>query len=309
MITIAICTYNNAECLGKVLESITKIRSEDISYEILIVDNNSTDRTKDVYEYYRDKYGDKLRYVFEEKQGLSFARNRALDEAKGEIVSYLDDDVIVDPGWLAAVNSAFINYNASLVGGKSYLIFPNDPPEWLAPKWESCLSKLDYGEEVLIGTDKDIYGLNYSLLRKAALDAGGFNTEIGRIGKKLFSYEEVDMQNKITANGGIVVYEPKAIVGHIVHPERLTKEWFRKRVYYDARSAKRLALMNGGNNKIVITALHLLLSYISLYTSMVIGNSDNQTIFSKRLTSARYLGGFIEYLTWLFKGAKITKDK
>ncbi len=283
------------------LDSLTKLNSGNVDYEILLVNNNSTDNTEEVYNEFSNILPGKLRYIFESKQGLSFARNRALNEAKGEIVSFIDDDAVVEPDWLTAVEEAFSNYNATLVGGKSYLIYPHDPPDWLSPEWETNLSRIDYGEEPLVGTSKHMYGLNYSLLKKPALDLGGFNTEIGRIGKKLFSYEEVDMQNKIVENGGVVVYEPKAVVGHIVAPERLTKEWFKKRVYYDARSGKRLDLINQGKNKLLKYCLLVPIHYLNLIKSVIIRDCDKQELFSKHLTAIRHLGGFIEYLTWSFK--------
>ena len=138
------------------------------------MDNNSSDDTPDVIRRYRDVLGPRLRNVFEPRQGLSHARNRALAEAKGDIVSFIDDDVVVAPDWLAAVCDAFAAYSASVVGGRSYLIYPESSgrPVWLPAHREIMYSRLDYGLDPLVGTDKALFGLNFSV-RQARGGRGG----------------------------------------------------------------------------------------------------------------------------------------
>ncbi len=155
--TVTIQTYNHAKTLAKTLESLRTLRCpKGIDYEILIVNNNSTDETADVIRRYARILAPRLRSVFESKQGLSHARNRALQEARGEIVCFIEDDVKVDPGWLEAVSAAFIKYSAAVVGGRSYLIYPtaSGRPAWLPAEMETLLSRLDYGEKVLANLAK-----------------------------------------------------------------------------------------------------------------------------------------------------------
>jgi len=243
VVTVTIQTYNRSNTLAETLESLRSLRCpEGVEYEILVVDNNSNDRTPQVIQEYRRILAPRLRGVFEPRQGLSYARNRALMEAKGQIVSYLDDDVKVDPEWLSAVAGAFEKHAAAVVGGKSYLIYPMPKPDWLAEEHEALLSRIDYGDEVIVGVQKDLCGLNFSVLRDAAIRAGGFDPTLGRTGRCLTCGEESDLQEKIVRAGGVAVYEPRAIVGHIVAPERLTKRWFVRRVFYNAVSAQRARL-------------------------------------------------------------------
>jgi len=124
-VTITIQTYNNAAYLGQTLKSLCELRCpRDVDYEILVVNNNSSDATPEVIREYSALLAPRLRSAFESQQGLSYARNKSLREARGTIVSFLDDDVIVDPGWLEAVSCTFKEYSPAVVGGRSYLIYP-----------------------------------------------------------------------------------------------------------------------------------------------------------------------------------------
>ncbi|MBM4027072.1 MAG: glycosyltransferase family 2 protein, partial [Planctomycetes bacterium] len=212
MISIAICTYNNAKKLAVALESLRDLTCPPgVSYEILVIDNNSRDETRDVVRQWQGAWGPRLRYVFEERQGLSHARNRAWREAAGDIVSYLDDDVKVDSGWLTAVAAAFAEHAAAVVGGRSYLIYPSQRPAWLPEKYEILLSRLDHGAQVLVDTDRELFGVNFSV-RKDWLDrVGGFDASLGRHRRSLSSGEERDLLQRIRARGGIAVYEPRAV--------------------------------------------------------------------------------------------------
>lgn len=252
-LTISIQTYNNAHTLAQTLESLRALRSvPGIEYEILVVDNNCTDDTPAVLDRYGEVLSPRLRHVLEPRQGLSHARNRALHEAKGGIVAFLDDDVIVDSGWLQAVVSAFEEHAADVVGGKSYLIYPGEKPAWLTAEYEELLSRVDYGDRVIVGIQKQLFGLNFSVRREKALAVGGFNSALGRVGRDLGSGEEKDLQDRIVQAGGVVVYEPQAIVGHIVRPERLTRRWFARRVYGGAMSGQRMRLANGSAERSVL---------------------------------------------------------
>jgi glycosyltransferase involved in cell wall biosynthesis len=293
MVSIAICTYNNARKLEVVLESLRGlICPSALEYEILVVDNNSSDETKAVVERCQAIWGQRLRHIFEGAQGLSHARNRALKEAGGDVVSYLDDDVKVDPGWLSALAAAFEKYAAAVVGGKSYLIYPSERPAWLPEEYEFLLSKLDYGDQVIVGVDKDLFGLNFSVRKEVAVRAGGFDVSLGRRGRALGSGEESDLLKRIRAGGGIAVYEPRAIVGHMVSPERMTVRWFLKRLFAAGRDGVAIARKDGTALPSVSQAvLHALRCCGSVAKSMVLGDFSAQTLFRKGLVATYALGG------------------
>jgi len=293
MVSIAICTYNNARKLEVVLESLRGlICPPALEYEILIVDNNCSDETRAVVERCQAIGGRRLRYIFEGSQGLSHARNRALKEAAGDVVSYLDDDVKVEPGWLSAVAAAFEEYSAAVVGGKSYLIYPSERPAWLPEEYEYLLSKLDYGDQVIVGVDKDLFGLNFSVRKEWAVRAGGFDTSLGRCGHSLGSGEESDLLKRIRAGGGIPVYQPGAIVGHLVSPERMKIRWFLKRLFAAGKDGVAIARKDGAAVPSVSEAvLHVLRCCGSVAKSMVLGDFSSKTLFSKGLVAAYAFGG------------------
>jgi glycosyltransferase involved in cell wall biosynthesis len=293
MVSIAICTYNNARKLELVLESLRGlICPPPLEYEILVVDNNSSDETIGVVERCQAAWGPRLRYIFEGAQGLSHARNRALKEAAADIISYLDDDVKVDPHWLSAVATAFEEYPAAVVGGKSYLIYPTERPAWLPEEYEFLLSKLDYGDQVIVGVDKDLFGLNFSVRKEWALRAGGFDPSLGRRGHSLGSGEESDLLKRIRARGGIAVYQPNAVVGHLVSPERVKIRWFLKRLFAAGKDGVAIARKDGAALPSVSEAiLHALRCCGSVAKSMVLGDFSGQTLLRKGLVATYALGG------------------
>src|SRR5262245_54525978 len=110
MLSVVICTYNRAERLRETLESLRKIRTPaGIAWELLLIDNNSSDDTKAVALGFARHFGWALRYIFEEKAGLCHARNRGVKEARGEIIAFTDDDCIADHNWIKAIWEEFAN--------------------------------------------------------------------------------------------------------------------------------------------------------------------------------------------------------
>jgi glycosyltransferase involved in cell wall biosynthesis len=303
-VTITIQTYNHAETLDQTLESLRKVHCPAKSdYEILIVDNNSTDNTAWVINKYCQLFWPRLRSIFESRQGLSYARNCALRHAKGQIACFLDDDVIVNEDWLEAVISAFEKYSPAVVGGRSYLIYPhNQKPLWLPVERESLLSRLDHGDQTLVDTDKDLFGLNFSVLKDVALDAGGFDTRLGRSGVSLNSGEEKDLLQRIRRMGKIAVYEPKAIVGHIVHPGRLKKRWFFRRIYAGAISTEHLLLAEGKKNALGKLFIQTLRCWGGIIKSLLSGcNVKTEEFFEKQYFAFYNLGRLVETFKYEFK--------
>lgn len=278
-VSITIQTYNRSALLAETLESLRALRCPPaVDFEILVVDNNSTDETPQIIQKYRVLLAPRLRSVFEPQQGLSHARNRALQEAKGEIVSFLDDDVLVDPQWLSAVAGAFAAHAAAVVGGRSYLVFRSQRPSWLSEHYEFLLSRLDHGEQTLVGTDKDLYGLNFSVRRDIVFEAGGFDPSLGRCGvASLRSGEECDLLRRVRDLGGVVVYEPRAVVGHIITGERLRMKWFMKRAFAPG--------MEDEAGGLYPSTVHLLKCCGSVLRSLFRGEIRSDVLFGKLLAA------------------------
>jgi glycosyltransferase involved in cell wall biosynthesis len=300
-VTVAIQTYNRSATLAETLKSLRDLRCpETAEYEILVVDNNSNDGTPQVIQEYGRLLAPRLRSVLEPRQGLSHARNRALQEARGQLVSFLDDDVIVDPDWLSAVTAAFEKHSATVVGGRSYLIYRSRRPAWLPEHYEFYLSRLDYGDQVIVDTDQDLYGLNFSVRKDVALQVGGFNPSLGRCGLVSFrSGEESDLLRKIRGRGGVVVYEPRAVVGHIVLESRLRMKWFVRRAFSAGVDTETLGLLEGNRPRPSRSLAHLLRCGGSVLKSLVRGEISPPILFGKALAVVAALGSLYgSFLGW-----------
>jgi glycosyltransferase involved in cell wall biosynthesis len=240
-VSIAIATYNRAGEVEKTLAGLARLDTAGCpDHEVLVIDNNSTDATPDVVSRSAPLFGDRLRYVREERQGLSHARNRAIDEAQFEIVAFLDDDVDVDPTWLRHLGDAYASGDVAAVGGRAYLVYPGPKPRWLGEAIEGLLTKVELGPERRPAGVGELYGVNLSFRRDWLRRAGGFRTDLGRIGTTLFGGEDDDMIERVAALGGTILYEPGAVVGHRVPPGRLSRRWFWNRCFWGNLAAPRL---------------------------------------------------------------------
>ena len=127
-ITVIISTYNRSEMLAGAIESVLEQESEGVSYEVIVVDNNSSDRTREVVEGYIERGQENLRYVFEGRQGVSYARNTGIAEARAEIIAFADDDVRVAKDWVAKIKRAFdLHPEIDCIGGKVLPEWKSDP--------------------------------------------------------------------------------------------------------------------------------------------------------------------------------------
>jgi len=233
-VTITIQTYNNAAVLREALQSLATLeRPEGVEYEILVVDNNSDDDTAIVIQQSETVLGSRLRSVFETKQGLSHARNRAIAEARGEIICFVDDDALVDVHWLAEHVRAYREHpQAVAVGGRVLLQWPNGwtRPRWLSVELDGYLSGVDLGTEGrIMHYPRYPFGCNMSVRRESAEKIRGFSVKLGRKKSSLVSNEEKHFFYKIHELGGEVVYMPTALVYHMVPATRLSRKFFLKR--------------------------------------------------------------------------------
>lgn len=230
-LSVVICTHNRGNLITATLESIrSQLFSKIIRWEVLIVDNNSNDLTKEAIIQFVKSNPDKFRYVHEPEIGLSHARNTGIRKSIGNYISFFDDDTILQPGCLCAIYETFVKYNADCVGGKIIPLWPQKQPVWFIKQLYGDLAYLDMGDNELFIRDhtKTFYGANISFSKKVFTKHGFFDTRLGRIGHKLYISEESDMFSRIVKFGGIAVYQPKAVVLHIVGERRVRRDYFRK---------------------------------------------------------------------------------
>ena len=238
-ISVVVCTYNRCEDLRMALQSLILQDFPASDYEILVVDNNSMDRTKDIVHDFVNKSNDvQVRYVFEEKIGLSHARNRGIAEAKGNIIAFIDDDARAEKSWLLKLAQVYDEEgDAGCVGGRVLLDWPVEKPSWWHPDLDEVFNGINYSDErIALIHPRYPYGTNISFRADVLRKVGSFKTDLGRIGSKLLAGEETELCLRIEREGYKVFYEPSSIVYHRVETAKLNKSYIRKRAFWHGRS-------------------------------------------------------------------------
>lgn len=237
-ISAIICTHNRDTYLGAAIDSLLAQQFA-AGFEVVVVDNNSSDRTSEVV---KQRLSDpRLKYVFEPVLGLSVARNTGAKESRGEIIAYLDDDAVACDRWLQILYSAYENNSTlAIAGGKVTLLWPQgiQQPRWLSPGLAANLGAYDLGDSIVYIEQPGLTprGLNYSIRRSFLNEIGGFDPHLGRVGKNLLSNEELQMTELALQRGWQVAYLPDALVAHNVAPERLKRSWFLNRGWWQGIS-------------------------------------------------------------------------
>jgi glucosyl-dolichyl phosphate glucuronosyltransferase len=244
-VSVIVCTFNRCESLTDTLASLAALEvPEGVEWDLLVVDNNSKDATREVVERFSRNVTFKVSYLFESEQGLSHARNRGVTCSTGEFILFTDDDVIVAPGWLRHTLAALVAGRADCAGGKVLPLWRGNRPKWLSDRMLNVLAMLDYGDEALqLGSgpdDRILYGASMGFRRERLLAIGAFNPALGRKGS-VGAGEDLEIQERLRQQGGKVVYEPRAVVYHKIDPARLHKRYFREWHYVAGRDRAKVS--------------------------------------------------------------------
>jgi glycosyltransferase involved in cell wall biosynthesis len=232
MISVVICTYNRASSLRKTLESLVQMSvPPDLRWELIVVDNNSTDNTRAVVEEFACSSGLNVRYIFEANQGLCYARNTGVANSSGEIIGFTDDDVLVSSEWLGELVRTFREFDCIGVGGKSIPAWNGLlKPDWVITSGPYCLSRgptldFDLGDEA-----KEIqvapWGLNMAFRKTVFERHGLFRTDLDVSGSGGLLGGDTEFGKRLLDSGEKIAYSPKAVVFHPVARERITKSYF-----------------------------------------------------------------------------------
>ena len=245
-VSVVICTYNRPNVLVGVLETLqTQVDVDRIEWEIVIVDNDPDLSAKLVYDRIRDTGQLRIRYVSERKIGLSHARNRAICESNGEIVVFLDDDVLVGPHWLAEILGTFERTGADCVGGR-VMVKWEGTPEPVVRACEKELVAFDKGDRDFrfAGREGPI-GANLALRASLFVDQTAFSPELGRSEGNLMGCEEIELLLRLGRQRRAIWYSAGAAVLHRTDGERLGSAYYRRREYWNGVS---LAVVDGLQN-------------------------------------------------------------
>ena len=235
MISLIVCSYNREKYIYEALSRIAKNDYPTEDYEIVMVNNNSTDNTANECKRFAKDYPQApYHYFMETKQGLSHARNRGIDEAKGDIIVFLDDDSMVEPDYLKELDKAMkAHSDAMAYGGKITPRFENgETPKWICKWTYSWVSAIDMGNEVKL-FERNAFPIGANMgFRKECLDkVGKFNPDLGRSKKNLMGGEEKDIFNRVKAEGMKIYYFPTIALHHVIPPSRTTPEYIKRMGY------------------------------------------------------------------------------
>lgn len=254
MLSVIIPTRNRASLLRSALDSLLAQSLASDKFEILVVDNGSTDTTRQVVEEYQRQPWE-LRYFFDPTPGLHVGRHRGLQEGRGEVLVYADDDIEATPTWLAAIEECFRHPDVAMVGGNNYPKFESAPPAWLTRLWQkpayggraiTSLSVLELAPGQRPISPLYVWGCNFSIRKRVLLQAGGFHPDGMPDEQIRFRGDgETHVSAHVAGSGLTCLFDSRASVYHAVTCSRMTFDYFRKRAFNQGISDSYTRLRQG----------------------------------------------------------------
>ena len=232
MLSLIVCTYNRDKYLYGALRCIAENGFPTEAYEIILVNNLSTDNTESECQRFTKDYPEvDFHYFVETNQGLSFARNRGIEESRGDILVFLDDDSYIQESYLHNLQRQLDAHpEADAFGGKIIPEFESgEAPKWLS-KWNyTWVSAIDMGDKVCQFEGKAFpIGANMGIKKDFISQIGPFNTQLGRSKKNLMGGEEKDLFERVKSHGGGIYYFPDVVVRHVIPPTRTTLDYVKR---------------------------------------------------------------------------------
>lgn len=244
LISVVICTRNRADHLSRAIQSVVEQGWCEDQYEVIVVNNGSTDRTREVVRSF--ELNGRVRHEFEGTVGLNHARNTGWLRARGRYIAYLDDDAVACPGWLAAIEEAFAaTPGMGAVGGRVDPIWDGDRPRWLSDAITLSLTILNWSDQPMAIDIRRGYlvGANMAVPRSVLAEVGGFHPGLDRVGERMRFNGDIFLEKQIIRRGYTCLYYPKMAVRHLVPNSRLKKSWFIRRFYSQGLSDAAMLLI------------------------------------------------------------------
>ncbi|MFA6570105.1 MAG: glycosyltransferase family 2 protein [Bacteroidota bacterium] len=261
-ISVIICTYNREKYIANAIKSILHQNLNYKILELIIVDNNSNDKTPDIVKkIIKSNPEFQMKLIFEKKQGLGFARNRGLKESKGEYITYLDDDAWADGNWIKYIQKCIdsISPKPLVIGGKILPQYVGNKPNWFKDEYES-FDLGDKGRYLIKG--ESFSGSNMVFRKDVLYKYHGFSTDVGMkgdiisVGEETLVFERIWMEN---AYSKTMYYCPKLLIYHFIPNAKLSVKYRLYRSYISGQ-----ALYERNINIKLLFKLRLLLKYLSV---------------------------------------------
>ena len=293
-LSVVLATYNRAASLSVALDSFSKLsNAADFDWELLVVDNNSTDITRSVVEEFTHRSGLQVDYLFEAQQGRSCALNAGIRRAKGQVIAFTDDDIVLHAEWLATLVRVFRQTQCSAVAGRVIPVWNHPKPDWLEMEDQLAIVRFEMGEEV-----KEIrvppLGANCAFRREIFDRYGLFRPDLGVNGSRhTITCDDTEFGERLIRGREKILYCPQAIVYHPVDPSRATKRYFLSWYYYNGISVTRTyGLPSEGVRYFGVPRWH----YRGLATNVTkwLISLDRRRRFRYKLNAFRNLGTIVE---------------
>lgn len=306
LISIVLCTYNNADSLIITLTQLAnqKLQNGD-DIEVIIVNNNSPDHTAAAMkQFLATQFGNRFRYFFEPKQGLSNARNTGVAMAKGDYILFTDDDAEIPKDWTQNYIEVIQQYQPDCLYSKIEIIWDQKKPWWFIPEYTPYFVGLDYGNQVISITDihKEFYGKNFCVRAALLQNIGGFDPNLGRNGTKLAAGEETLIYRNLVQSGKKLIYFPNAGVGHRLKQREYAAQNIKNLFIDGAYSSYHLATLSA-RKKIFGRPLRLLIdAFVNLIKATLL-LPCNLLTFNKARSYYHYLclrRNFTLIKLWIF---------
>jgi len=291
--SIVVCSYNRADSLR---ETLLALKAQDspasCQWEVVVVDNNSTDHTRSVVEQAQQGWPG-LRYEFESQQGLSHARNRGIACTKSDVILFTDDDVLPEPDWLRATLCGMDKHGADACGGYIAPIWESPPPAWLTERFYGFLAVRTEREDdyPILSASQTPFGANMAFRRTVFDRVGLFDTSRGRKGNVLASGEDGEMFERILDGGLKAVFLGQSRVHHKVESFRLTKRYFRR---WRFQTSRNIAQSRGlaGKRRLLNIPLFVFPQFLRALGRMLWGHltQPRDEAFNREIIVCHFLG-------------------
>jgi glucosyl-dolichyl phosphate glucuronosyltransferase len=226
---VIVPTYNRHSLLERALQSLLAAElPTGLHVQVTVVDNNSRDQTSSVVDSFKPGFQGRLHYLFEPKPGKSHALNTGIAATSGELVGMIDDDEEIDRSWFVRINEVFADDELDFVGGPYVPRWGAPPPTWLPGRYSGVIGAFNLGSEPRpYGADTVLPGGNAVVRRSTLKRLMPYSTALGPRGDHYLADEDRDMYLRLIGSGAKGLYLPDLIVYHYIHPQRLTKQYYR----------------------------------------------------------------------------------
>jgi len=315
-ISVIVCTYNRCQSLARTLASLVESAlPESVEWEVLVVDNNSSDATREVVTQFAERHPLRFRYAIETRQGKSHALNTGVQAARGAVLAFTDDDVTVEPAWLKNLTEPLYEGRWSVSGGRVLLVWTCPPPSWIPFGEEydlAPLARIDGGPEAG-PTHECPVGCNMAVRRSMFDKYGGFRVDLGptatsdcspwlRGGIPLWhgkcpprTSEDTEFCQRMMHGGEELYYEPAAVVHHYVTGDRLRKEYFLAWWFEKGRGDARQYGARAGTRMYFLRIPIYLVRSLAVWTVRWILAIRSQRRFRNKLTVWGKVGEMLEF--------------